>query len=190
MITFLLTCIAIELTPGPNMTFLALLSALKGRAPGLLMVTGIASGLFVVGLAAAAGAQSLLNTYPQAYGFLRWSGVVYMMWLAYDAWKGSAAGDEGKHHSNYFLQGFITNLLNPKAFIFYLAILPSFATKTLSSLILTLISVSIATTIHLAIVLAADKLRPLLTTQSKQRLMGRVFSILLLLIALWIATKK
>jgi threonine/homoserine/homoserine lactone efflux protein len=193
MLEFLFTCFAVELTPGPNMAFLTLLSALRGRKAGFLMVGGIATGLLIVGLAAAIGAQSLLAAYPQVYSALKWAGIFYMLWLAYDAWKGSDDEEGNNNRRDYFTQGLITNLLNPKAFIFYFTILPHFASQPSPSLHdiigLTLIYVAVATAVHAGLVLGADHIRPFLITKTKQKIVGRVFALLLAGIAMWLVTK-
>ena len=59
--SFLLTSLLIELTPGPNMTYLALVTARDGRRAGLATVAGVALGLAVVGAIAASGVASLIQ---------------------------------------------------------------------------------------------------------------------------------
>lgn len=190
MIPFLITCVAIELTPGPNMAYLTLLSSLHGKKAGFLMVLGIASGLFVVGLLCALGAATLLQEHPYFYQLLRWAGVAYMLWLAYDCWKDSSkTSDVSASEKNHFLRGFVTNILNPKAAVFYMSVLPSFSkTPDFSSiLILTISYVCVATLVHGTLVVLADTAAHRLSNPAIKKRLAQIFSILLIIIAIWLA---
>ena len=88
LLTFAVTCLVIELTPGPNMAYLAILSATKGRRAGFAATLGVAVGLSMVGLAAVLGLTVLVANSPMLYEVLRWGGVVYLLWLAYEGWYG------------------------------------------------------------------------------------------------------
>ena len=70
-LSFLLTCLIIEATPGPNMAYLAVLSATHGRKAGFAATAGIALGLLLVGIAAAFGVASLISNSSLAYQILR-----------------------------------------------------------------------------------------------------------------------
>ena len=86
---FALTSFLVELTPGPNMAYLALVAATEGRRPGYAAVAGVALGLAIVGLLAALGLATLIAASPLAYQALRWAGVAYLMWLAWEGWRGA-----------------------------------------------------------------------------------------------------
>ena len=92
---FAVTCLVIELTPGPNMAYLAILSATKGRRAGFAATLGVALGLSIVGLAAVLGLTALIANSRMLYEILRWGGVVYLLWLAYEGWY----GEEGHHQA-------------------------------------------------------------------------------------------
>src|SRR4029079_13927604 len=87
LIAFVLTSLLIEMTPGPNMAYLAVLGASRGRLAGFSAVLGVALGLALLGVAAGLGAGSLILNNRLAYEILRWAGAVYLCWLAYDSWK-------------------------------------------------------------------------------------------------------
>src|SRR5689334_24691234 len=86
LLAFALTCLIVEITPGPNMAYLAALSLSRGAAMGLAAVAGVALGLSVYGVAAAFGVAAIIENSPILYEALRWAGVLYLLWLAWEAW--------------------------------------------------------------------------------------------------------
>jgi threonine/homoserine/homoserine lactone efflux protein len=185
---FALAALLIELTPGPNMTYLAIISVSNGWRAGVATVAGVALGLASIGAVAAFGVAALIQSSDLLYEALRWAGGLYLLWLAYQGWRGEEA-DEYMGDARNFLRGLITNLLNPKAAVFYVAVLPQFvdAGKPLlaQTLILSAVYVAIATAVHGLIVLLGGSLAPLLTKPALERLIRRVLSVLLALVALW-----
>ena len=193
LLTFTLTVLIIELTPGPNMAWLAVLSAGEGRRAGLAAVAGIALGLALVGLAAALGLGAVIERSDLLYGLLRWGGVAFLFYLAWEGWRdaGEAApvvSAQGLHR--YFLRGFVINILNPKAALFYIAVFPEFinpaSSIALQAVMLAAISVSVATFIHLLIVALAGSARRLLDHRQRRLIVQRALSLLLVLVALWL----
>ncbi|MGH1457173.1 MAG: LysE family translocator [Alphaproteobacteria bacterium] len=193
ILAFMGTCAIIESTPGPNMGYLAILSLSNGRRAGFAATIGIALGLLIVGLAAALGIAAIISSSPVLYQSLRWGGVGYMLYLAWEGWRGeeetSASATKTDTHAKFFKRGLIVNLLNPKAAVFYVAILPSFVEVSTAilpqTIILTLIFVAIATTIHGLVVMLAGSLRPYLENPRYNMIARRVLSILLALVAIW-----
>jgi threonine/homoserine/homoserine lactone efflux protein len=163
LLPFLLAVALVELTPGPNMAYLSLVSLRNGRRAGLATVAGVTLGLAVYLAAAVAGLAEIAVAQPIVFAVLRWAGVVYLLWLAVQTWRGDEAGPEGAVASptgRLIARGFLTNLLNPKAAIFYLAILPSFVRPehghiVAQSLILGAVHLAVAVGVHLTIVLTA-----------------------------------
>jgi threonine/homoserine/homoserine lactone efflux protein len=196
LLSFAVTCLVIELTPGPNMAYLAVLSASEGRRAGLAATAGVALGLLLLSLAAALGLSAIITQSPTAYAVLRWSGVAFLLYLAWEAY--SAAGETSPAHfgdhenlARYFQRGLVNNLLNPKAALFYVAILPSFVDASRPVIAqtagLSLVSVVIATFVHAVIVALAGAAQPWLQEGSRARAMRRVMAVLLAGIALWLA---
>jgi threonine/homoserine/homoserine lactone efflux protein len=191
---FLLTALLIELTPGPNMAWLALTSASEGRRAGLAAVSGIALGLGVLGAISAFGLAELATASPVVFHLLRYAGVAYLLWLAWQAWTGKGEVSPGAAKDNaqlsaWFRHGLLLNLLNPKAAIFFIAVLPAYIspgqivmTQTLS---LSASYVAIATAVHVAIVLLAGQAHDWLSSGSRQRIVRRGFAIMLAAVAIW-----
>ncbi|MCB2130149.1 MAG: LysE family translocator [Rhodobacteraceae bacterium] len=190
---FLLVSVLIELTPGPNMVWLAIVAATEGRKSGFAAVAGVASGLAIVGLAAALGLAALIAASPVLYDSLRWAGALYLLWMAWDGWRGAdedpAIAMRGYGLARSFRRGLITNLLNPKAAIFFVAVLPGFTRPEGAilgeTILLSVVYVAVATAIHAAIVVMAGLASRLLDDPVQSRLVRRGLSLCLALVALW-----
>ncbi|MBL8594594.1 MAG: LysE family translocator [Devosia sp.] len=195
LLPFILTAFVIELTPGPNMGYLAVLSIDRGRRAGLAAVAGVALGLLLLGLAAGFGLGSIISETRWLYETLRWGGVAYLVWLAWDSYREAQKPlqDNGGERNlmGYFGRGLVSNLLNPKAAVFYIAVMPNFisadAPAGRQSLVLTLVYVAVATVVHLGIVVLASTLQPLLASERIRSRAGIGFGLVLLGIAIWLA---
>jgi threonine/homoserine/homoserine lactone efflux protein len=173
LLTFALTAVIIELTPGPNMDYLALLAVSAGRRAGLAATAGVAVGLVGAGVATSLGLSAIVAASSLAYELLRWSGVLYLLWLAWEGWRDAPDGIEKpvdpSSHAKFFLRGLITNLLNPKAAVFYLSVFPAFINTDRPLLaqtsILLAIYVTVATIIHSSVVLGSAAIQRMLQSQ-------------------------
>lgn len=191
LLSFALASFLIELTPGPNMTYLALISAAEGRRAGFATVAGVTLGLGIVGLVAAIGVAEAVQASDLLYEGLRWAGVFFLLYLAWDGWRAGsdvvAAAERGSRA--HFLRGLMTNLLNPKAAAFYIAVLPTFLDPARpllpQTLALTALYVAVATLVHAAIVTLAGALEPFLNDPRRETIARRVLSALLALVAVW-----
>jgi threonine/homoserine/homoserine lactone efflux protein len=193
---FLAASVAMELTPGPNMLYLGLLSAQNGRVAGLAAAAGVALGLLTIGLLALLGLGALVVGFPGVYAALHWAGVAYLVWLAWDTWKEArqpADHGPGVTLVQAFTRGLVTNLLNPKAFLFYLTVLPGFvgegADFITHAIFLTLIYVGVASCVHASVIVGAGSLTRLLDQPGRRLTIGVIFALMLLAIAAWLAFK-
>jgi threonine/homoserine/homoserine lactone efflux protein len=192
---FIVTCTLIELTPGPNMAYLAMLSLVQGRRAGFAATVGIALGLLLLGIGAALGLAALISSSRVLYEALRWGGVGYMLWLAREGWldaedtKPKPVGAEAD--ATFFTRGLVTNLLNPKAAVFFVAVLPTFVNPAVGvlgqTLMLSVVYVGVATTIHITIVALAGTAKPFLEDPQRVRVTRRVLAVALAAVALWFA---
>jgi threonine/homoserine/homoserine lactone efflux protein len=198
LLAFALTALIIEITPGPNMTYLAALSLSSGMRTGFAAVAGIAIGLATYGIVAALGLAAVIDNSPVLYGILRWGGVAYLLWLAWETWSSeretSPDATDGPDGEPWiaFRRGLITNLLNPKAAVFYVAVLPEFIRAGAGSvmaqtLTLSAVYVTVATLIHGGIVLLAGSLQSRIATPDKRRTVRRLLALALVVIAIWFA---
>ena len=141
LLGFALISLGIALTPGPNMIYLISRSITQGPAAGIVSLGGVALGFAFYMLCAAFGITALLFAVPYAYDALRFAGVAYLLWLAWQALKPNGRSPfqvkklqvDGPH--KLFAMGFVTNLLNPKIAMLYLALLPQFIDPTVGSVL-------------------------------------------------------
>jgi threonine/homoserine/homoserine lactone efflux protein len=193
ILSFMMTCLVIEATPGPNMGYLALLGASRGRRAGFAAVAGVACGLLLIGLVASLGVGALIVSSPFLYGLLRWGGVLYMLWLAWESWReepGFSKAPSIEDDAKYFRRGFITNVLNPKAAVFYITILPAFISGGVyESFLLTIIYVLIATIIHAVIVAISGAAQKFLNHARRRDIVRKIFAVMLAVIAVWLFFK-
>ena len=197
LLAFAVTALIVELTPGPNMTYLAALSLSKGARAGLAAVTGVALGLSLSGIAAALGLAAIIDSSRFLYEALRWGGVAYLLWLAWEGWAEEKQGGTSEEDSDALprralTRSLIVNMLNPKAAIFYVAVLPEFVQPERGSLlsqtaILSAIYVAIATAVHLTIVLLAGSLQSTIESPDKRRWIRKSLALALAGIAIWFA---
>ncbi|BAV52221.1 lysine transporter LysE [Mesorhizobium sp. 113-1-2] len=131
-IAFALVCLGMVLTPGPNMIYLISRSLSQGPKAGLISLGGVAVGFLFYVVSAAFGITALLLAVPYAYDALRFAGVLYLLWLAWQAVKPGGRSpfqvrDLPKDRPRkLFAMGLMTNLLNPKVAVLYLSLLPQF----------------------------------------------------------------
>jgi threonine/homoserine/homoserine lactone efflux protein len=198
ILAFAIAAIVIEITPGPNMAYLAALTISSGIRTGAAAVAGVALGLGIYGAVAAVGLAEVIQQSRFLYEALRWSGVAFLLWLAWQGWSAEreaapdASSDHGGALRTAFRRGLITNLLNPKAGIFFIAVVPTFVTPATDhvlaqTLVLSSLYVMIATSIHLLIVLLANRLRAVLSDPARRRTIRKVLAAVLAAIAVWFA---
>ena len=197
LLAFFLTSLAIELTPGPNMAYLAVVGVTRGRIAGLYAVLGVGLGLALLGATAGFGLGQVVIENRAVYEALRLGGTLYLLYLAWDAWReGQKPLEEGPTDLSgwlFFRRGFITNLLNPKAALFYVAVLPGFvdAARPAGAQLVTLVAIYVfaATFIHAAIVFLAASLQSLFKRPRLRAGAGLFFALLLVAIAIWLLVK-
>ena len=134
---FAVTVLVLNATPGVDLAF-TLVATLKGGVrAGLTAAAGINAGCVVHTLAAAFGLAALLAASSAAFSVVKWAGAAYLLWLALgmlrQGLRGAATMAPGEVSTlpdrstrQLFRQGFLTNVLNPKVALFFLALLPQF----------------------------------------------------------------
>jgi threonine/homoserine/homoserine lactone efflux protein len=128
---FCAACTALVATPGPNVLYLVSRSIAQGRAAGFVSLAGTFSGSGLHVIAAAFGLSALLVAVPLAYELVRWTGALYLAWLAITTWRAQSATSSDPSLARasageLFRQGFLTGVLNPKVAAFQMAFFPQF----------------------------------------------------------------
>lgn len=129
---FLSAGILLNLTPGPDTAFILGRTLAGGRRAGIASALGIAVGSIGHTCAAAVGLSAFLATSAWAFVFVKWLGAAYLIYLGLrlllqrQSGFATSAAVRATGFGAAFRQGIITNLLNPKVALFYLAFLPQF----------------------------------------------------------------
>lgn len=172
---FALAALLMVLTPGPNMVYCISRTLTQGHYAGFISWSGVALGFLVHLLAASFGLTALLLAVPLAFEALKLAGACYLLWLAWQAVKPNGySAFEVRHMAadsaaTLFRMGFITNALNPKVAMFYLAFFPQFLhperdSILLQSFTLGAIHIAMSALVFSCLILGAAGISKFLTT--------------------------
>ncbi|WP_374650742.1 LysE family translocator [Dongia sp.] len=129
---FFVAALALNLTPGADMTYVIARTATQGRAAGIAASFGIAGGSVVHTMLAAFGVSAILAHSEAAFITVKAAGAAYLLYLAWKALVAGAVRATAPQHLapvplwRLFAEGMVTNILNPKVALFILAFLPQF----------------------------------------------------------------
>lgn len=135
---FLVTCIILVMTPGPDTLYVLARSLGQGRRAGIISAIGICCGFLVHIATAAIGLSAILMTSALAFTLVKYAGACYLIYLGIR----TLAARTTDHavpllttaaYQRLFMQGFLTNVLNPKVALFFLAFMPQFVDPTRSA---------------------------------------------------------
>jgi threonine/homoserine/homoserine lactone efflux protein len=191
-------CVALALTPGPNMLLLVSRTLAQGRRAGLLTLAGTQTGLSFHIAAVAFGLAALIAAVPLAYDAIRVAGALYLAFLAVQTWRerdaAVAAGAPVIPAGRLYRDGVMSSVLNPKIALFELALLPQFVDPARGSvlaqtLILGVTQFVIVFPFDAGCVLAAARVRRMFErhgrfAQWSRRALAGVFAALALRLAL------
>lgn len=133
---FIVSGLLLNIAPGPDSLLIMTRSATQGWRAGSAAALGIGAGIFVHIVAAALGLSALLATSATAFAVLKYLGAAYLFYMGLalirGKQRGAAAVDAPQislpqlSYRRIFAQGFLTNALNPKIAVFFLAFVPQF----------------------------------------------------------------
>lgn len=173
-----ITALGMVLTPGPNMIYLVSRSISQGRTAGLISLTGTGLGFVAYMTMANLGLAVVFVAVPWLYIGFKAAGVVYLGWLAWQALRPGGRGVfevrqlRRDSRSTLFRMGLLTNLLNPKAAVMYLALIPQFidpasGDATEQGFTLGTIQIIVSMTINAAIITGAAAIAGFLATRPR-----------------------
>ena len=179
LILFIVAGLLLNMAPGPDSLLVMSRSASGGFRAGASAGLGIVSGTFVHIFAAALGLSALLATSATAFTAVKIAGALYLLYMGIDALlgrhgttqvPGTAAVPPRQPLGRIFLQGFLTNMLNPKVALFFLAFVPQFIPPGTGSKILSFLLLAALTAF------ASDRLKiGVRAGRVLQRLTGALF---------------
>lgn len=194
-----LAALVMVLTPGPNMIYLISRAVAQGPRAGLISLAGTGVGFLVYLTAANVGLAMVFVLVPWLYIGLKAAGVAYLLYLAWSALRPGGAGLFEQRSlvrdspARLFRTGLITNLLNPKVAVMYLALIPQFIDPRhghtmAQGFALGGIQIGVSLVVNAAIVLAAGTIARFLTarpawTRWQRRITGGLLGVVAVLLA-------
>lgn len=133
---YIVACLALTVTPGPDMTLFLSKSIAQGPRAGLASFVGASTGILIHSTLVALGLSALLVASATAFTVLKVVGAAYLLYLAFDAIRhGSSFALDGSVRARepvrkVYLKGLAINLLNPKVIVFFITFLPQFVSPT------------------------------------------------------------
>jgi threonine/homoserine/homoserine lactone efflux protein len=128
---YIIAALALIVTPGPDVIYVLSRGIADGRVGGVMGALGVTCGILIHTLAASLGLAVLLQTSIIAFWILKLAGGLYLIYLGIQMIKNEKAFDlevsrERINLKKCFAQGFLSNVLNPKVALFFVAFLPQF----------------------------------------------------------------
>lgn len=122
---------ALILVPGPDMVYVITRGMTHGRGAGIVSAVGVICGILVHTTAAALGITLIFQSSASAFLAVKYLGALYLMYLGVKTWRDTGtfdlqASSAGVSSRSLFWQGLLSNVLNPKIAVFFLAFLPQF----------------------------------------------------------------
>jgi threonine/homoserine/homoserine lactone efflux protein len=145
LILFVVSCLLLAVTPGQDTLYIVGRSVSQGRRAGLLSVLGIVTGCAVHAVAAAFGLSAVLATSSHAFVAVKMAGAGYLcyrgMRMLFERANDHPEDTRFSHESSWaiFRAGLLTNVLNPKVALFFMAFLPQFVSPAAGSRIAALL---------------------------------------------------
>lgn len=170
-LAFVAASVVLILVPGPNVSLLVANSLRYGARRALVTLAGTSSAIALLLVVASLGITSLMVFLARGFEWLRWAGVLYLVYLGVQHWR-EAGGDAEPRvtaevsRAGLYWQGFLVSATNPKTLLFYAAFLPQFLDPALPAgpqlAVLSVTFLGLATTLDGCYTLAAGRLRSLL----------------------------
>lgn len=197
-LAFVAATVVLILIPGPNVTLLVATSVTYGPRRALVTLAGTSTAIALQLAVVAAGMTSLIPALAEGFGWLRWAGAGYLLYLGIQQWRAAPPALDGVAARpiapRLFWQGMLVSATNPKTLLFYAAFLPQFVDPQLAvgpqMLLLCVTFLVIATGLDGGYVLLAGRLRMWLRDSRHARLRNRLTGSLLIATGLGLALAR
>ena len=188
--SFIFSCFALALSPGPDNIYLTTLTSRSGKIAGFSFLSGLITGCFIHTILLAFGLNELLIRHDIFIEIIKYTGVFYLLYLSYVTYKSEISNfylNNDKYEiQNNFKKGVLMNLLNPKVFLFFTLFFPNFIySETISFkfqiLSLGLIFIVITFIVFGLIILFSNFIHKKFSSNNRFKIFAKYFNILVLL---------
>jgi threonine/homoserine/homoserine lactone efflux protein len=197
LIAFGASFFLVALSPGLCMTLAMSLGISIGVRRTLWMMAGELTGIALVGASAVLGVAVLLLKAPTVFAVFKWIGAAYLLYMGWQTWRAEPlrpeqlAGGDRRSQSSLILQGFITAVANPKAWAFFVALLPPFVdqSRPLAPQLLALLALMLIIEFICLLIYAngGRVLSEQLHRRGKARWLNRIAGSLMVGVGIWLA---
>lgn len=197
LIAFSASFFLVALSPGLCMTLAMSLGISIGVRRTLWMMAGELTGIALVGASAVLGVAALLLKAPTVFVVFKWIGAAYLLYMGWQTWRAEPlrpeqlAGDDQRTRSSLIVQGFVTAVANPKAWAFFVALLPPFVdqNRPLAPQLLTLLALMLVIEFTCLQIYAhgGRVLSDQLHRRGKARWLNRIAGSLMVGVGIWLA---
>lgn len=181
-LAFAAAALAVILIPGPTVLLVSSYALSEGRRSALLCILGVCLGDTAAMTMTFLGLGAVLATSAELFTFLKWAGVLYLVYLGIQLWRAPVRSVEAespleRRPHKIILRAFFANVLHPKGLAFYAAFLPQFIDPAHPALpqmmALAAIFTAIAFSVLLGYALAASRFRAALSRPGTRRVFNR-----------------
>ena len=198
LLSFILSSFLLALSPGPDNIYLTALTTKSGKYSGISFLLGLIIGCLIHTIFLAFGLNALILEYEIVFELIKYSGIIYLIFLSYDIYKSDYFQDKFENigSSNKIFKnlknGIFMNLLNPKVFLFFALFFPNFLFSDEFSFktqifILGTLFISVTFLVFVVIILFSDFIFRKFSQNDNFKIFAKYFNIsVLMLIALLI----
>jgi threonine/homoserine/homoserine lactone efflux protein len=197
LVTFGASFFVVAMSPGLCMTLAMSLGISIGVRRTLWMMAGELAGIMLVATAAVIGVAALLLQAPVVFAVFKWLGAAYLVYMGAQTWRSEPprldllAGDRSRTPASLIAQGFVTAVSNPKAWAFFVALLPPFVDRSrpLAPQLLALLAVMLVIEFTSLQIYAhgGRALSEQLHRRGKARWLNRIAGTLMVGVGVWLA---
>lgn len=180
---------ALCISPGPDLIYIMSKTASQGTRSGIFAAAGVCSGEIVHIFAAALGISAVLAASSSAFTIVKTAGAAYLIYLGIKAMISRGSKDAGRaavtSHAKTFRQGVISNVLNPKVSLFFMAFLPQFVRPGMGSTPVQMIYLGFLVILtgfvtEVVLVFAASKITGIFSKGRQRAFMSRILGCVLI----------